>query len=69
MHYTSYTERSVWPVEAQSDLRLIRVEVIAAYTGNSLHMSVVLLQDIFVVLCGWWNVVHFLWQHHNTETK
>lgn len=39
------------PVEAQGDLRLISVEVIAAYTGNSLHVSVVLLQDIFVILC------------------
>lgn len=33
----------VGPVEAQGDLRLIAVEVVAADTGDSLHVSVVLL--------------------------
>lgn len=42
----------VGPVEAQGDLRLIGVEVIAAYAGYSLHVGVVLLQHIFVILCG-----------------
>lgn len=43
---------SVAPVEAQGDLRLISVEVIAAYAGYSLHVSVILLQHVSVVFCG-----------------
>lgn len=40
------------PVEAQGDLGLIAVEVIAAYAGYRLHVSVILLQHISVVFCG-----------------
>lgn len=54
----------VWPIEAQSNLRLICIEVIAAYAGYGLHVSVVLLQDVFIVLCRWWNVVHLLSKYH-----
>lgn len=48
------------PVEAQGDLRLIRVEMIAANTCHGLHVCVVLFQDFFIVLCSRRDVVHFL---------
>lgn len=47
-----YSGQLIRPVETQGDLRLVSVEVIAAYTCYSLHVSVVLLQHVSVVLCG-----------------
>lgn len=53
-------QKAVSPVEAQGDLWLVCVEVVAADAGDGLHVCVVLLQDLFIVLSGRGHVIHFL---------